>query len=319
MTPSILIIGATGNTGQSLTEALPKLLKTSKTLSTHRVLVLTRNPSSSAATKLSQIPNVEVLEKNWVEITPSWLRSYNVTRAFIASHNEPTQFAEESTFHTAALTAGVEYVVRVSTTAANVRPDCLAYYPRSHWAIEALLDSREFGGLKWSSLQPNIFSTMYLSAAAEFVRKHRDGEPQSSLRLLANEDAPVGIIDPADVGLVAARLLAEDDVSSHDRARYVLNGPLDITGRQIVDMVEEYIGVKVENVCYKDLSFLEDLYDAKYAATNQSRNVIFSIKYAPDTAWEGKCSAETTSPEVLKLAAPKRTPADVFRDLVEGL
>jgi hypothetical protein len=42
-----------------------------------------------------------------------------------------------------------------------------------------------------------------------------------------------------------------------------------------------------------------------------------SIKHAPETAWEGKCTASTTSKEVLELAAPKRTPADVLKTLLE--
>jgi hypothetical protein len=46
-----------------------------------------------------------------------------VKRAFIASLSEPTHFAEESTFLREALEAKVEYVVRISTTAANVKSD----------------------------------------------------------------------------------------------------------------------------------------------------------------------------------------------------
>ena len=95
--------------------------------------------SNPVAQQLSTLPAVVVLEQNWVEITADWLREHEVVRAFIASHNVPNQFAEEPTFHLAALRAGVQYVVRISTTAANVRPDCAAYYPRTHWAIEAML------------------------------------------------------------------------------------------------------------------------------------------------------------------------------------
>ena len=144
MSPSILIVGATGNTGRAVTKALPKLLHSNSGLSGHRIIALTRSSISLVAQELAKIPGVEVFEQNWVEITDDWLREHQVVRAFIASHNEPNQFAEESTFHLNALNAGVEYVVRISTTAANVRPDCPAYYTRQHWAIETLLDSPEF-------------------------------------------------------------------------------------------------------------------------------------------------------------------------------
>ncbi|KAL4906666.1 hypothetical protein BDW74DRAFT_150928 [Aspergillus multicolor] len=317
MTPSILIVGATGNTGRAVTQTLPKLLESSSTLRGSRIIALTRSPSSPAAQELAKLPGVEVLQQNWVEITAAWLREHNVTRAFIASHNEPNQFAEESTFHVNALHAGVKYVVRISTTAANVRPDCPVYYPRQHWAIEALLGSPEFADLHWTSLQPNVFSTLVMGPAAEFIKEYRKNGKQSTLRLLLSEDAGVGIIDPDEVGVVAAHLLAQDDTSVHNHAKYVLNGPEDINGKQIVDLVEQYIGAPAQDVRYKDVSFIDTFYEYQYAATKQSKNVIYSIKRAPETAWEGKCSASTTSREILDLAAPERAPADVLKTLLE--
>ncbi|KAJ3454779.1 hypothetical protein MRS44_013379 [Fusarium solani] len=314
MAPTILVAGATGNTGRGVVETLSELLKTTTTtFSGHRILALTRSSSGATAQKLAELPNVEVAEKNWAEITPDWLRHNNVVRAFIASHVHPNQFAEESTFHLAALTAGVQYVVRISTTAANVRPDCPAYYPRTHWAIEALLSSPEFERLRWTSLQPNVFSQFYLSPAAELIKNFRKTGKQDTLRLMASEDAPVGIIDSNDVGVFAAHLLTADDVIPHNKAKYVLNGPEDITGRQIITMIEEYIGTKVEDVRFQDLSFI----DHQAAQTQGSKNLILSVKYAPKTAWEGKCGASTTSKEVLQLAAPKRTPAEVFKTMLE--
>ncbi|RAL03380.1 NmrA-like family protein [Aspergillus ibericus CBS 121593] len=315
--PSILIVGATGNTGRAVTQTLPKLLQSSSTLLGNRIIALTRSSNSPVAQKLAKLPGVEVIEQNWVDITADWLREHHVARAFIASHNGPNQFAEESTFYLNALDAGVKYVVRISTTAANVRPDCPAYYARQHWAIESLLGSPEFSNLQWTSLQPNVFSPLIMAPAAEFIKGYRKTGKQSILRLLLSEDASVGTIDPDEVGVIAAHLLSQDDTSVHNQAKYVLNGPEDINGKQIVDMVEQYIGAPVKDVSYKDVSFIDMLYEDQYAATKQSKNVIYSIKRAPETAWEGKCSISTTSKEILKLAAPKRTPADSLKTLLE--
>lgn len=317
MAPTILIVGATGNTGRSVAETLPKLLNNSNTLSGYRVIALTRSLSSPVAQRLAKLPGVEVLEQNWVEITADWLREHEVVRAFIASHNEPHQFAEESTFHVTALKADVKYVVRISTTAANVRPDCAAYYPRTHWAIEALLSSPEFNGLQWTSLQPNVFSQFYLSTAVDFIKQYRKTGKQDTLRLIASKDAPVGIIDSDDVGVFAAHLLSQDDTSCHNKAKYVLNGPENITGNQIVNIVEQHIGTQVEDVSYKDMSFVDLFLELGPAGAQKSKNVILSIKHAPETAWEGECSASTTSKKVLEIAAPKRTPVDVFKALLE--
>lgn len=313
MPPTILVLGATGNTGRSVVETLSKLLKTTARFSDHRILALTRSSTGAVAKQLAELPSVEVAEKSWAEITSDWLRHNNVERAFIASHVHPGQFAEESTFHLAALSAGVQYVVRISTTAANVRPDCPAYYPRTHWAIEKLLSSPEFQGLQWTSLQPNTFTQMYLYPAAELVRNFRKTGRQDTLKLIASEDAPVGIIDADEVGLLAAHLLAQNDVTPHHGAKYVLNGPEDITGRQIVEMVERHIGTKVGDVRFRDLSFI----DHQAAQSEQSKPLILSIKHALEPSWEGKCTASTTSKEVFQISAPKRTPAEVFAKMLD--
>ncbi|KZL82928.1 hypothetical protein CI238_12335 [Colletotrichum incanum] len=312
MVPTILVVGATGNTGRGVVETLSELLQTT-TFSGYRILALTRSPSGAVAQQLATLPRVEVAEQNWVEITSDWLRQRNVARAFIASHNQPNQFAEESTFHQAALEGGVQYVVRISTTAANVRPDCPAYYPRTHWAIETLLGSPEFQALRWTSLQPNVFSQFYLASAAELVKNFVKTGKQDTLRLIASEDAPVGIVDPNEVGRLAAILLIQEDVAPHDKAKYVINGPEDITGRQIVEMAEKYMETKVEDVSFQDMSFVEHMAEQ----SQESKNVILSIKLAGKTAWEGKCTSSTTSKEVLQLAAPKLTPAMIFKTMVE--
>lgn len=315
MTQSILIVGATGNTGRAVAQTLPELLQSSRTLSSSRIIALTRSSGSSVALELAKIPGVEVIEQDWVEITADWLHEHQVVRAFIASHNAPNQFAEESTFHLNALDAGVKYVVRISTTAANVRPDCPAYYARQHWAIETLLGSPEFNNMKWTSLQPNVFSTLIMSPAAELIKKYCKTGEQDTLRLLLSKDAPVGIIDPNEVGVIAAHLLSQDDTSVHNKAKYVLNGPEDITGKQIVDMIEQYIGEPVKDVSYKDVSFINMLYEHQYAG-KESKNIIYTIKRAAETGWEGKCSTSTTSEEILELAAPKRSPVDTLKTLL---
>jgi uncharacterized protein YbjT (DUF2867 family) len=312
MAPTFLVAGATGNTGQAVVSTLSELLKTSTAFAGYRILALTRFSSGAAAQTLAKLPGVEIAEKAWVEITADWLRDNNVVRAFIASHNEPNQFAEESTFHLAALQAGVEYVVRISTTAANVRPDCPAYYARTHWAIEALLSSPEFDRLRWTSLQPNIFTQFALMPAAAMIHKSRESGEQETLRLIFSEDAAVGVIDSNDVGIFAAHLLVAEDVTAHNKAKYVLNGPENLSGRQIVALIEEYIGTKVKDVIFKDTSFVESM----AAQTKESSNVISSIRHAADTAWEGKCGTDTTSREVFEMAAPKRTPAQVLKTLL---
>jgi len=315
MAPTILIVGATGNTGQETVRSLSKLLDSSKTFSGYRLLAQTRSAAGAAAQKLAKLPHVQVVEYAWPDITKDWLRDQEVVRAFIASHNQPSQFAEESSFLVACLKARVKYVVRISTTAANVFPSNEAYYPRSHWAIEALLGSPEFDALHWSSLQPNVFFSFVLGSAAEIVKAHRGGhDKHDTLRLILDENTPTGVVHPDDVGNFAAHLLLQDDTAALNKRKYVLNGPQDVTGAQIVRLVEEAIGAQLEDVSFKDVSFV----DGMVAQVEEGKGLIRSIRYAPETTWEGKASASTTSKEVLELAPPTRTIDDAWKEALES-
>ncbi|KAJ1024725.1 hypothetical protein NDA16_002765 [Ustilago loliicola] len=311
MARSILVAGATGNTGRAVVETLSKLFKSQSDFADYRILATTRSSKGSAAKALSRLDQVEVIEKSWSNITPQWLSEHEVKRAFIASHNEPAHFAEESGFYLAALHAGLNYVVRISTTAANVRPDCKAYYPRSHWAIEAMLSSPEFDGLQWTSLQPNVFSQSILAPAVVLINKSKDSGKQEKLGLMISQDDNVGIVDSNDVGVFAAHLLVTRDVSKHNKAKYVLNGPENITGREVVAMVEQAIGSKVEHVSFGDMSWLP-------AAASQSPtpSLIMSIQHALDTAHQGKCAIDTTSKEVFDIAPPQTTPWQTLQTLL---
>jgi uncharacterized protein YbjT (DUF2867 family) len=313
MAPTVLIVGATGNTGRSVVETLPKLLESTK-LASHRILALTRGANSPSAQALAKLPGVELAEQNWVEIDDTWLREHEVVRIFIASHVQPNQFAEEGQFLVNALRAGVKYVVRISTTAANVRPDIPAYYARAHWAIETMLSQTEFKELHWTSLQPNAFMSLALATTAGFIQEFRKTGKQGPLSIILDASTPTGLIDPYDVGVVAAHLLAQEDTTPHNQARYVLNGPEDVTGEQIAKMAEQYTGEPVEDVRFKDVAFVDQM----VANSSESKIVICSIKFAPVTIWEGKAKAETTSKEILDLYAPKRTAAEMLKQLIEA-
>ena len=314
MPPTILVAGATGNTGVGVVETLSKLIEDSA-FAGYRILATTRSTKGAVAQRLAKLSGVDVIEQSWVEITSEWLREQQVVRAFIAPQGDTRQFAEESSFYVAVLQAGVEYVVRVSTTACNIRPDYPAYYPRNHWAIEALLSSPEFSKLQWSSLQPNGFFSAALAGAVELVKKVRAGGGQETLRTILSEDTPTGIVSPDDVGAFAAHLLLESDITTHNRAKYILNGPEDITGADVVKLTEEYIGATVKDVSFKDVSFTD------YMIANnptESKNVIGSVRWAAIHTWEGKASVSTTSKMVYELCPPKTTAARAFKALLEG-
>lgn len=56
MAPTILIAGATGNTGRSVVETLSNLRNTSSVLSGHRIVALTRSADGLVARALPNSP-----------------------------------------------------------------------------------------------------------------------------------------------------------------------------------------------------------------------------------------------------------------------
>lgn len=72
MAPSILIVGATGNTGRGVVNVLPGLINNSPALKGHRLIALTRSKDGAEAQRIAQLPNVEVLEQTWTDIEAKW-------------------------------------------------------------------------------------------------------------------------------------------------------------------------------------------------------------------------------------------------------
>jgi uncharacterized protein YbjT (DUF2867 family) len=313
MAPTILVIGATGNTGKSVVHHLPKLLELSN--SNYRIVGLTRSLDSAVSQKLAKLPHVEMQEKNWTTIDAAWLRNQEVVKVYIAPHNLPHQFMDESALYVALLHAGVKYVVRVSTNVEYVGPTNPVYYGRAHWAIENLLSQPEFESLQWTSLQPNFFTSTYLAFAADWIKAYQKTGKQETLAMNPSADAPVAMIDPEDVGNVGAHLLALEDPTPHNHARYVLSGPEDVTGERIVDLVEQCTGVKVQKVVFKATSWIGDLVKSGvYPET-----VVPSILAGCEPLWQGKCSlaGTPTSKEIMELAPPTYTVANALKAMLD--
>jgi hypothetical protein len=73
MAPTILVIGATSNTGRSVVSHPSKLLKLSS--SNYRIVGLTRSLGDPIAQKLAKLPHVEILKKDWTTVDATWLQN----------------------------------------------------------------------------------------------------------------------------------------------------------------------------------------------------------------------------------------------------
>lgn len=191
--------------------------------------------------------------------------------------------------------------------------DCPAFYPRAHWAIESLLGQPEYQDYHWSSLQPNVFTTQVLAPALGFIKEQKRTGKQGPLSLILDRDSPNAMIDAYDVGVFAAHLLAKEDTEKHNKAKYVLTGPEDITGEEVMKLVEGLIGEAVKDVRYKDFAVV----DAWAESMPEQRTLIRAIGRAGGAIWGGS-ALKTRSEEVPTIYTPSRTTEQVLKEMVEG-
>ena len=161
-----------------------------------------------------------------------------------------------------------------------------------------------------------MFHSYVCGAAVKWVKDYKETGKKSQLRLMIGENRKVPSIDPDEVGKVAAHLLALEDVSIHNKKRYVLSGPAPITGRGLVDIVEKHAGTNVDDVKFGDMSFIDDL------ALNYPENIMKANRIAVAKAFSDNDSAlapAPTSPEVNDLYMIEHTAAQWTEERCGGL
>jgi uncharacterized protein YbjT (DUF2867 family) len=301
---SILVVGATGNTGSSavkhLSQIISPLLPSSNV--PHRIIALTRSADSAAAKQLAQLKHVEVREKDWTSINSAWLIEAKVSRVYLVPHNFPSQFVDESKFLVECKAAKIEYLVKLLTDIHYLTPDNSVYYGRAHWAIENLLEQNEFKQLNWTVLRANYFVGTLVLPTIEWLKKNKTNEP---LPMLLDEESPVAIINPQDIGEAVAKLLTLEDPSTHFGKKYNLSGPEDVTAKDIVSMLEQITHEKFK-VHYKDMGLFRTLRERGGYPESVWESIECGLR---ENLWAGasRLANTPTSPEMLQLAPPHST------------
>jgi uncharacterized protein YbjT (DUF2867 family) len=300
---TILVVGATGNTGSSAVKYLSQHISALPSSSNvpRQIIALTRDTKSEKAKTLAELDHVEVREKDWCSIDSAWLIEAKVARVYLAPHNLLSQFVDESKFLIECKAAKIAYLVKLSTNIHYVTPDNPVYYGRVHWAVENLLEQKEFRELNWTVLRANYFANSILPSIY-WLKKNKTNDP---VPLMYDENAPVAIINPQDIGEAAARLLSLNDPSPHFGKKYNLSGPEDVTGKDIVSILEQITHQKIEGD-YKNLT----LFKALIANGGYPESVWESLDSGRrDNLWTGlsRLATTPTSPEILQLAPPHST------------
>ena len=221
----ILVTGATGNVGRTVTA----LLSTRPDL---RVRALTRDAGAAAMLLPS---SVEVAVGGVGDPASLDAALDRVDAVFLACANVQSQVDFESSIVDRAAAAGVRRLVKLSARGAQIGSS-VAFW---HWhaLVEQHLAASRIPAvvLRPSFLMSNLLAT------AEPVREH-------GLLIAPGAHAGISMVDPRDVAAVAATALVED---GHDGRTYVVTGPSAVT----FDVVAAALaGVLGRDVAYLDIS-----------------------------------------------------------------
>ena len=66
------------------------------------------------------------------------------------------------------------------------------------------------------------------------------------MAILLEANEKIALIDSDDIGHTAATILTPESFSLHKKAKYILVGTENITGQEMVDLVEQYTGLKAK-------------------------------------------------------------------------
>ncbi|WP_328617038.1 NmrA family NAD(P)-binding protein [Amycolatopsis sp. NBC_00355] len=159
---------------------------------------------------------------------PSTVRAAldGVSRVFLLGAMSPEQVRNESNVVEAAISAGVEHIVKQSLWRADEELTPIA---RLHRPVERLLEE---SAVDWTFLRANFYMQTFSRNWADSIR---------SANIFSSPliRGPIAFVDVADVAAVALRALTED---GHAGKAYALTGPEALTYDQTASVLSDVLG-----------------------------------------------------------------------------
>lgn len=286
MSARIMVTGASGNVGSA---AVTKLAQ----LGGADTVALTRSSAADKVAPLKALENVRILECD-IGSKASLAGAFEgVTAVFLTCGNFRGQVDAEKNVIDSAVAAGVKYLVKLGTVRSYTSLDSQSEYARFHAQIEDHL-AAVAGPMKWTVLCPNWFMTNHIGDIFGSL-------PKNVIAYPLDLEAKATIVDPRDVGDLAAAMLLSSDPSIYHGLKLDVAGPEAMSMKEIAAMYTEVLGRPVQPVQCPEEAWVAAAVGggipewlAKAVTLNFSK-------------WEAGDLAFPTSPEAATAASPKRT------------
>ena len=223
---TVLVTGATGNTGGATVEELLARGRHVRALA-HR---------EDARSKRLQELGAEVVFGDFLDLDAIRAAVQGVQRAYFCYPIRPGIIQATAYFAQAAKEAGIDGVVNMSQVCA--REDAKSHAMYDHWLAERVFD---WSGLTVAHLRPTLFAEwlLYLAPMIRAGLLHVPFGPGRHAPIAAEDQARV------IVGIL-------EDSASHRGKIYALYGPVEFTHKEIAQVLSRVLG---KDVGYKQVSF----------------------------------------------------------------
>jgi uncharacterized protein YbjT (DUF2867 family) len=211
----IVVTGATGNVGRVLVETLAA--------AGEQVTAVSRGTLPVSVPEGVRHEQADLAEPESLRQVVDGANGLFLLVAGAGAHLNPADILD------VAKAGGVERIVVVSSQAAGTRPESVSHAP-----LRRIEDVVQGSGMAWTILRPGGFASNAYAWA----------EPVRTRRTVAAPFGDVGlpIVDPTDIGEVAAKVLLEDQ---HAGRIYELTGPALTTPRQRAQRIGDALGQPV--------------------------------------------------------------------------
>ena len=234
--PTIVVSGATGNTGTEVVKQLSTVKDVKVRAAVHTL------------EKVRVLPKeVEVVQMDYAKPETVLLAFTGATKLYLLPPSRPDKVKDTQVMVEAAKKAGIQYIVLISAISIDREP-ILQVDPQFAELEAIVVDS----GITYTILRPSWFNQSFITPLFGPQIK------QGMLRLPIG-DGRAGWVDCRDIAAVAVKALTE---MGHENKVYNLTGPEALSLSEVTDILSKVSGREIKFINISEESYAQMLSDS---------------------------------------------------------